>query len=56
MIEEICISPDPGAPMLSLPSVEATKGVGGGAEFLIRLPLPENPPQVSVDSFARASR
>jgi two-component system sensor histidine kinase KdpD len=33
-------------------NIEATRRVGGGAEFVIRLPLAENPPQVSVDHLA----
>ena len=36
-------------------SIEATRRVGGGAQFLIRLPLADNPPHVSVDHLSTSA-
>jgi two-component system sensor histidine kinase KdpD len=36
-------------------SIEAAKRTGGGAQFLIRLPLPDNPPQVPAEPAGERS-
>jgi two-component system sensor histidine kinase KdpD len=37
-------------------TIEASKRVGGGAEFLMRLPLLEEPPQIPLDALSGAQK